>query len=249
MSWSIQQVARMAGITARTLRYYDEIGLLPPATVGSNGYRYYERPQMLRLQEVLLLRDLGLDLETIGAVIDAERDPIEALRRHHRRITAERDRLDRLATTVGITIEHLEKGTDMPAENLFRGFEFGPEFVARLQEQTDHPELNEVQRKIADWSGKDFESFNEEGHQLERRLLALLRDGVAAHDERALAVLEDDLELQRKLWTPTKDGYIQLARAITEPSEWRTHLDSLDPRLAGYLRDAMLAYADARMGN
>ena len=58
-------------MTARTLRYYDQIGLLRPARVGPNGYRYYERPQMVRLQEVLLLRDLGLDLATIGAVIDA----------------------------------------------------------------------------------------------------------------------------------------------------------------------------------
>ena len=237
----------MSGITARTLRYYDEIGLLPPARIGSNGYRYYERPQLLRLQEVLLLRDLGLDLETIGAVIDAERDPVEALRRHHRRLTAERDRLDRLTTTVGITIEHLEKGTDMPAENLFHGFEFSPEYIAREVERNDAPEVTEVQRNTADWSGEDFQSFNEEGLALERRLLALLRDGSPAHDEAALAVLEDDLALQRKVWTPTKDGYLQLAQAITEPSEWRTHLDSLDPRLAEYLRDAMLAYANARM--
>jgi MerR family transcriptional regulator, thiopeptide resistance regulator len=247
MNWSIQQVARMSGVTARTLRYYDEIGLLRPARVGSNGYRYYERPQMHRLQELLLLRDLGLDLATIGAVIDAEHDRIEALRRHHRRMTAERDRLDRLAATVAITIEHLEKGTDMPAENLFHGFEFGPEYIAREFERTQQPELGEVQRNTAEWSAKDFQSFNDEGIRLERRLLALLRDGVAAHDDAALAVLEDDLALQRKVWSPDKDSYTQLAEALTEPSEWRTHLDSLDPRLAEYLRDAMLAYANTRM--
>jgi DNA-binding transcriptional MerR regulator len=76
---------------------------------------------MLRLQQILLLRDLGLDLATIGAVLDAEHDPIEALRRHHRRLLDERGRLDRLAVTVAATIEHLDKGTDMPAENLFEG--------------------------------------------------------------------------------------------------------------------------------
>ncbi|HJT95067.1 MAG TPA: MerR family transcriptional regulator [Mycobacterium sp.] len=247
MSWSIQQVARMSGITARTLRYYDEIGLLRPDRVGANGYRYYERPQMLRLQEVLLLRDLGLDLATIRAVIDAERDRIEALRRHHRRLTTERDRLDRLATTVAATIEHLEKGTDMPAENLFSGFEFNREYIERELDRTGEPELAEVQRRTADWTDEQFQSFNDEGIQLERRLLALLRDGVAAHDDAVFAVIEDDLALQSKVWTPEKEGYTQLARAITEPSDWRTHLDSLDPRLAEYLRDAMLAYADARM--
>jgi 8-oxo-dGTP diphosphatase len=119
MSWSIQQVARVSGVTARTLRYYDEIGLLRPARVGTNGYRYYEREQLLRLQQILLLRELGLDLATIGGVVDAEHDPVEALRRHHRRLLDEWERLHRLAATVAATVKHLEEGTDMPAENLF----------------------------------------------------------------------------------------------------------------------------------
>jgi DNA-binding transcriptional MerR regulator/ADP-ribose pyrophosphatase YjhB (NUDIX family) len=119
MSWSIQQVARVSGVTARTLRYYDEIGLLRPARVGANGYRYYERDQLLRLQQILLLRELGLDLATIGGVVDAEHDPVETLRRHHRRLLDEWERLHRLAATVASTIKHLEEGTDMPAENLF----------------------------------------------------------------------------------------------------------------------------------
>lgn len=119
MSWSIQQVARTSGVTARTLRYYDEIGLLRPARVGSGGYRYYEREQLLRLQQILLLRELGLDLATIGGVVDAEHDPVEALRRHHHRLLDERARLQQLAGTVAATIKHLEEGTDMPAENMF----------------------------------------------------------------------------------------------------------------------------------
>jgi MerR family transcriptional regulator, thiopeptide resistance regulator len=127
MSWSIQQVARVSGVTSRTLRYYDEIGLLRPARVGANGYRYYEQEQLLRLQQILLLRELGLDLTTIGGVVDAQHDPIEALRRHHRRLLEERGRLDRLAATVAATIRHLEEGIDMPAENLFEGFEFSRE--------------------------------------------------------------------------------------------------------------------------
>lgn len=248
MSWSIQQVARMSGVTARALRYYDEIGLLRPDRVGTNGYRYYESPQLLRLQQILLLRDLGLDLATIGAVVDAERDPIEALRRHHRRLLEERGRLDRLASTVAATIKYLEEGTDMPAENLFKGFEFTPQYIERqAQRAPDQPEIAEMRSKTADWTDEDFQSFNHEGHHLEHRMLVLLRDGVAHDDAATLKVLEDDLALQRKVWTPHKEGYIKLAEALTEPSEWNAHLDSLDPRLPAYLRDAMLAFAAARM--
>jgi DNA-binding transcriptional MerR regulator len=124
VSWSIQQVARLSGVTARTLRYYGEIGLLRPARVGPNGYRYYEQEQLLRLQEILLLRELDMDLGTIAAVVDGARDRVEALRAHEQRLLAERGRLDRLARTVAATIAHLEEGTAMPAEELFEGFRF-----------------------------------------------------------------------------------------------------------------------------
>jgi DNA-binding transcriptional MerR regulator len=133
MSWSIQQVARLSGVTARTLRHYDDIGLLRPARVGANGYRYYEQDELLRLQQILLLRELGVDLSTISAVIDGERDRTEALRAHHRRLLAERNHLDRLARTVAATIAHLERGTDMAAKELFEGFPFNREVLADLE--------------------------------------------------------------------------------------------------------------------
>lgn len=66
MAWPIAEVARMSGVTARTLRHYDEIGLLPPARIGTNGHRYYEERQLLRLQQILVLRTLGLGLPEIG---------------------------------------------------------------------------------------------------------------------------------------------------------------------------------------
>ena len=119
MVWSIQQVASMSGVTARTLRYYDEIKLLPPAEVGANGYRYYGRAELLRLQQILLMRELGMDLASIGAVVDERSDPVETLHAHHRRLLDERERLNRLTQTVTVTINHLQRGDDMPAENLF----------------------------------------------------------------------------------------------------------------------------------
>lgn len=254
VSWSIQQVARASGVSARTLRYYDEIGLVRPARIGSNGYRYYESAQLLGLQRVLLLRELGLDLTTIGAIVNAEHDPIEALRRHHRRLLEERGRLDRLAATVAATIKHLEEGTDMPAENMFEGFALTPRFVADLEARriestgsTKQPEIAEIERNTAEWSVDDFESFNRDGVELTQRMVALLREGVAPDDPKTFAVLDDDLALQRKLWSPDKSSYVALAEALDEPSELRAHYDAVDPRLAAYLREAMIAYANIRM--
>jgi DNA-binding transcriptional MerR regulator len=184
--------------------------LLRPDSIGSNGYRYYVRMQLLRLQQILLLRDLGLDLATIRAVVDAEHDPIEALRGHHRRPLEGRGRLDRLAETVAATIKHLEEGSDMPAENLYQGF--------RVQ-----PRLHRSRTRT---------------HQPAR---------AARHQEHDGGLVRTDFQSFNDQWTPDKESYTALAESVSEPSEWRTHMDSLDPRLASYLRDAMLAYANDRM--
>ncbi len=129
MDWPIAEVARMSGVTARTLRHYDEIGLLPPARIGANGHRYYAQHQLLLLQQILVLRALGLGLPEIGRVLADQVDEVAALRGHHRRLLAERDRIDALARTVSRTIAELEQsrkdGTPMTTvnrpENLFEG--------------------------------------------------------------------------------------------------------------------------------
>ncbi len=133
MAWSIADVARMSGVTSRTLRHYDEIGLLPPAWIGSNGHRYYEEADLLRLQQILLMRELDVGLREIRAVLESQVDQVAVLRQHHQRLLAERDRLEMLARTVGRTIAELEEGKDNNdmvkinrPENLFEGFERRP---------------------------------------------------------------------------------------------------------------------------
>ena len=130
MSWSIAQVAQMSGVTSRTLRHYDDIGLLilKPAYVGDNGYRYYEEPELLRLQQILVLRGLGLALGDIAAAVDSEPDTLAALKRQHIRLLGERNRMARMAETVARTIADLEGRPDMTdkinrPENLFEGFD------------------------------------------------------------------------------------------------------------------------------
>lgn len=128
MDWSIAEVARMSGVTARTLRHYDETGLLPPARIGAGGRRYYAERQLLRLQQILVLRALGVGVQEIGRILSERIDEVDALRGHHERLLAERDRLDALAGTVSRTIAELEQsrkdGNPMTInrpENLFEG--------------------------------------------------------------------------------------------------------------------------------
>ena len=157
VKWSIQHVARASGVTARTLRYYDEIGLLRPSSIGPNSYRYYGREQLERLQEILLLRELGLDLATISAILAGDHDRLDALRMHRRQLLAERDRLDSLVATLTATIAHLQEGTDMPAEEMFAGFRFTRETINELEAlaiersgEPVQPHFAELKRRTAD---------------------------------------------------------------------------------------------------
>ncbi len=109
MDRPIAEVARMSGVTARPLRHDDEIGLLPPARIGSNGPRYYEEHRLPLPQKFLVLRALVVALPEIGRDLADQVDTVDAPHGHHLRLLAERDRLDALAATVSGTIAELEQ--------------------------------------------------------------------------------------------------------------------------------------------
>ncbi|MDQ0729647.1 MerR family transcriptional regulator [Arthrobacter sp. B1I2] len=121
--WSIQDVARIAGTTSRTLRHYDDVGLLKPSRVGGNGYRYYDGAALLQLQRILLLRELGLGLPAIAEVFHHQADPVAALTRHLAWLGEEQQRLARQAQSVRQTIETVRAGGQLMAEDMFEGFD------------------------------------------------------------------------------------------------------------------------------
>jgi len=123
MEASIQEVARLAGTTSRTLRHYDDIGLLPPTRVGANGYRWYDDDALVRLQRILLLRELGLGLAAIRRLLDEQDDEQAALRTHLGWLRSEESRIGRQIASVERTIAAREKGAGIVAEQAFDGFD------------------------------------------------------------------------------------------------------------------------------
>ncbi|GGF42189.1 MerR family transcriptional regulator [Microbacterium sorbitolivorans] len=133
MEYTIHDVARAVGTTSRTLRHYDSIGLVSPSRVGHNGYRYYDNAALVRLQRVLLLRQLGLGLDAIRAVLDAQdeqsagearilSDHLAVLRSERRRITDQIGAVERtIAALEGAAMDGAER--DLMEENVFEGFD------------------------------------------------------------------------------------------------------------------------------
>ncbi len=242
----------MSRVTSRTLRHYDEIGLLRPATVAGNGLRYYERDQLLRLQQILVLRDLGLSLESISMIVNEGGDETEQLRRHHRWLIEERDRFDRLAGTVAATIEKMEGGESVRPEELFENFDAEKQarYEAELVDRygpTIVPKIEESKRRMSTWTRADAGRIQEDWNQIGPRLIELIDESAANDDARVLDVIDLHYRWVSNFWTPNREAYIGLGELYVDHPEFKANYDAQDPRLAEFLRDAMAAYAQARL--
>ena len=142
MVYTVKKLAKLAGVSVRTLHYYDEIGLLKPSSVGGNGYRHYEEEALLKLQQILFYRELELSLDEIKTVMGRpDFDVLTALRSHRKALQGRVERLIRLIQTVDHTIDHLKGKESMNAKGLFEGFsEDEQEKYAQEAEQMYDPE-------------------------------------------------------------------------------------------------------------
>ena len=120
IDWSIQEIARLAGTTRRTLRHYEAMGLVTPSRIGENRYRYYDADALVRLQR-LLLRELGLGIPAIAEVLAGQRDGTAALPTHLQWPADEQNRLGRQKASVERTITELERGEKPMAEKMLDG--------------------------------------------------------------------------------------------------------------------------------
>jgi DNA-binding transcriptional MerR regulator len=261
VSWSIVQVARMSGVSSRTLRHYDQIGLLPPAGVLSNGYRYYDEPELVRLQQILVLRELGLGLREIGEILQQERDQLQALRSHHERLLRERDRLTTVARTVERTIAELElelegeSATGAPGgatmsritrpENLFEGFdptEYDDEARERWPDQWD-----QSQRFTATLTAEDTARMQRDMTAAMIRMAQAMGAGTDVADPVVQAEVDAAYQGVCRFWTPNADAFKGLGQMYVDDPRFTATYDKVAPGLAAYYRDAMAVYADTRL--
>ncbi|MCD2462047.1 MerR family transcriptional regulator [Streptomyces sp. NPDC056202] len=251
MDWSIAEVARMSGVTARTLRHYDETGLLPPARIGASGRRYYAERQLLRLQQILVLRALGVGVPEIGRILSEQIDEVDALRGHHQRLLAERDRLDALAGTVSRTIAELEQsrkdGNPMTInrpENLFEGVT-----PSQYEENMrDFPELaEEIGRRAVTMSQADADAGHRERTAQMIRLAELMAAGLPVDADPVQAEIDAQYRALAELRAVSAEEYRAIGRSIVVNETWRAAYESIAPGLAAYQRDAIEAYATTRL--
>ena len=252
MDWSIQEIAKLAGTTSRTLRHYDDIGLLEPARVGSNGYRYYDEPALVRLQRIMLLRQLGLGLPSIGEVLDREESAPHALRSHLEWLQQEQERLARQIASVEHTITALEGGERLMAENVFDGFDH-----TRYKEEVEQRWGKDAYAKSDAWwrsmSAEQKAAWQQRASDLGRDWIAAHERGIDPAGDEAQALAQRHFEWLRGIpgtpgggaAGPTKEYFVGLAEMYVADERFGANYGGQAG--AEFVRDAMTAYADRNL--
>ena len=245
--WSIQQIAKLAGTTSRTLRHYDDIGLLAPSSIGHNGYRYYDQSALVTLQRILLLRDLGLGLPQISQVIEREASEVPALEAHLAWLRQEQDRLARQIASVQTTIDAVRGGERLMAENMFDGFDH-----TQYKDEVEQRWGKDAYAKSDAWwrgmSDTEKSQWRERAAQLGSDWIAAAESGIAPDDDAAQQLARRHVEWLAGI--PGTPGAVK---------EYVTGLGEMyvaDPRFAAnyggvegatFVRDALAVYAERHL--
>ncbi|KOG30190.1 MULTISPECIES: MerR family transcriptional regulator [Streptomyces] len=246
MEWSIQEVAKKAGTTSRTLRHYGERGLLEPSRIGANGYRYYDQAALVRLQRILLLRELGLSLPAIAEVLEGQRDTSAALRTHLALLEQERERIGRQIASVRTTLHKTEKGEELMADEVFDGFDH----TVHEKEVTERWGREAYEKGDRWWRSLDAgrkKAFMDEQAGIARDFGQAARDGLAAGSDEVQDIARRQVAWLSTTTTPSKEYVIGLGRMYVDDPRFTANYDKHGEGTAILVRDAMEIYAERNL--
>ncbi|MCF0093131.1 MerR family transcriptional regulator [Micromonospora sp. MH99] len=251
MAYTVGQVARIAGVTVRTLHHYDEIGLLSPSGRTPTGYRRYDDADLQRLQLVLYYRELGFPLEEITAIIDdPAADPAAHLRRQHELLTVRIKRLQEMVTAVEFAMEASKLNIQLTPEERFEVFgDFRPEEHAAEAEQRwgDTDAYRESNRRVARYSKDDWLRNKAENEDWGRRIVALLAAGAPADGPEAMDLAEEHRQLiSRWFYECSYEMHTGLADMYLADERFTAYYENIAAGLAAYLHEAIHANAISR---
>jgi DNA-binding transcriptional MerR regulator len=249
MSYSVGQVARLAGITVRTLHHYHEIGLLVPSGHSSAGYRRYSEADLDRLQRVLFYRELGFPLEEIVTLLDDPTiDAEEHLRRQHDLLNRRIERLMDMVTAVERAMEAHKVGISLTPEERFDVF--GENDQAQYADEAkerwgDTDAYKQSMQRTARYTKEDWLKIKAEAADLHQRMAAAFTGGVPADGEAAMDLAEEHRQqITRWYYDCGYDIHRGLAEMYLADERFTRNYDDTAPGLAQFVHDAILANAD-----
>lgn len=249
MEYTIQKLAQLAGVSTRTLRYYDELGILKPARTSSSGYRIYGRAEVDRLQQILIFRELGVSLEQILRIITVPGfDGVRALREHREELLKRRAQLDLLIANVDKTIAQKEGVIIMTDREKFEGFKHKlvqdneEQYGKEARERWGNEAVEKSNAKVKGMTQEQYAKVAQLTTELYSTLAAAFKTGDPAGE---LAQKAADLHKQwLTFWWDhyDKEAHANIAHMYVDDPRFTAHYDKEQPGTAAFLRDAVHIY-------
>ncbi|MDP4093707.1 MAG: MerR family transcriptional regulator [Bacillota bacterium] len=253
MECTVQKLGRLAGISTRTLRYYDEIGILKPARINSSGYRIYGSKEVDRLQQILFYRELGLSLDDIKEnVMSPDFDGIKALKEHREKLLEKRKLLDKLIANVDNTIAFQEGRVTMTDKEKFEGFkqnlidENEKKYGKEIREKYGENQVVRSNQKVKNMTQEQYAHVE----KLSADIIETLKAAYAAGDP-AGELAQKAVDLHRQwlcyFWDSySKEAHAGIAQMYVCDPRFTEYYDKHQPGLAVFLRDAVNIYTGTK---
>lgn len=249
MEYTINKLAKLAGVSTRTLRYYDELGMLSPARISSNGYRIYGQKQIDRLQQILFYRELGVSLEEIrGILASGDFDGLSSLENHLSALRARREQLDLLVANVEKTIKAMKGEIIMNDQEKFEGFtqklvddneqQYGEEIRAKYGDEC----VNRSNARVLNMSREQYAELEKLTEDLNETLKAAAEQGDPAGE-----LAQKACELHKRwlcfYWDDySKEAHMGVTQMYVDDPRFTAYYDKIAPGCAAFLRDAVSVY-------
>ena len=246
MEYTVQKLSKLAGVTTRTLRYYDEIGILKPARINSSGYRIYGQAEVDHLQQIMFYRELGVSLDIIrGIVTSSVFNSVQVLAEHKQQLQDRRNQLDQLITTIDRTIAAHGGGPKMHDAEKFEGFkqqlidDNEQKYGQEIREKYGDQAVNESNQRVMNMTQAQNEEVTRLGEEVQVTLAAAIEAGDPS------SPLAQKVAALHKKWLMfywseySSEAHAGLAQMYVDDERFRAYYDEKRPGTAEFLRDAI----------
>ncbi|PKO19246.1 MAG: MerR family transcriptional regulator [Chloroflexi bacterium HGW-Chloroflexi-10] len=243
--FTVKEISKMAGITPRTLHYYDEIGLLKPSRVGVNGYRYYGDECLLHLQQILLYRELDMPLEDIKKIMGRrDFELLSALEKHKQELRKRIEQMERLVNTVDLTIDHLKGKKEMSNKQLFSAFseEQQAEYAKEAETMYDPAIVRSSNEKWKNYTAVQKQRILDEGNVIYTDIIKAMPKGAASAEVQAC--IQRWRDHMANFWVPNLEQLVGLAHHYNDDPRFNANFDKMHPDLATFMLEAVTIYVD-----
>jgi DNA-binding transcriptional MerR regulator len=248
MTYTVKQLADLAGISVRTLHFYDQAGILKPARTEANGYRYYEEKELLKLQQILFFRELDFPVREIKRIISSPYfDMNSALRDQRKLIELKKNRLNRLMKTIDQTIQKINQEKNMEDKDLYGNF--SKEEMDRYTEEArqkwgNTDAFKQSQERVKKMGKAGLNQVLKESGLLTQEIAECMKKGEDPKSARVQALIARHYDGLRAFYEPNFQIYRGLAGAYIGDERFKANYEKVAEGLAQYMHDAMIHYCD-----